>query len=499
MIAEDVAHSGRYRYRILPLSRLASFVLVLILPSCTRDRDVKDREPNILFILADDQRTDTLGVVGNPHIKTPHLDGLARRGFRFERAYGMGSMNPAVCVPSRAMVNSGRSLFRIKEDLDGIPILPELLREAGYMTFGTGKWHNKPDSFLRGFEQGRAVFFGGMSDHTRVPITDVDDGHMGQQIVGKKFSSTLFADAAIQFLESYDFSRPFYAYVAFTAPHDPRQAPEGYIDRYDPERIPLPTNYLPQHPFFNGWMTGRDEQLAAWPRSSEVIRNQLAEYYGLITHMDSEIGRLLGALEKTGEADNTIIVFAADHGLALGSHGLLGKQNLYEHSTRAPLLFVGRDIPKGTSSKALVYLLDIFPTLAELTGVRSPEPVDGRSLVSIMRGQESEVRDSLFTAFGEVMRAVRDRRWKLIRYPHINRTQLFDLKSDPQEINDLADDATQAGRIESLMALLSKWQQQLDDPLLLTAETLQAAEIDLTDHPRTPDRHQPAWIVEKYF
>ncbi len=498
MIAEHAFHPGRY-LRSISCSRLVICLLVCLLPACARDRDLDDRKPNILFILADDQRTDTLGVAGNPVIKTPHLDGLAERGFRFERAYGMGSMNPAVCVPSRAMINSGRSLFRIRDDLNGIPILPELLREAGYMTFATGKWHNQPDSFLRGFERGQAVFFGGMSDHTRVPITHIDDGHVSQQTIGDEFSSTLFADAAIQFLESYDFSRPFYAYVAFTAPHDPRQAPEGYIDRYDPETIPLPPNYLPQHPFFNGWMTGRDEQLASWPRSSEVIRSQLAEYYGLITHMDFEIGRLLEALEKTGEADNTIIVFAADHGLALGSHGLLGKQNLYEHSTRAPLLFVGRAIPKGTSSKALVYLLDIFPTLAELAGVRSPEPVDGRSLVSIMRGREVEVRDSVYTAFGEVMRAVRDRRWKLIRYPHINRTQLFDLESDPQEMNDLSADAAQTGRIEILMAMLSRWQRQLDDPLPLTAEKLQGAAIDLTGHPRTPDRHQPAWIVEKYF
>ncbi len=499
MISEGAAYTGQCRRSILPVSSLAIFLLVLALPSCTWGPDLVDRKPNILFILADDQRTDTLGVAGNPLIKTPHLDSLASRGFRFERAYTMGSMNPAVCVPSRAMINSGRSLFRIKEDLESMPILPELLSGAGYMTFGTGKWHNQPDSFLRGFEQGRAVFFGGMSDHTRVPIADIDDGHVSEQIVGEKFSSTLFADAAIQFLESYDFRRPFYAYVAFTAPHDPRQAPEGYIDMYDPERIPLPTNYLPQHPFFDGWMTGRDEQLASWPRPSKVIRSQLAEYYGLITHMDFEIGRLLEALEKTGEADNTTIVFAADHGLALGSHGLLGKQNLYEHSTRAPLLFVGTDIPKNTSSDALVYLLDIFPTLAELAGVHTPEPVEGRSLVSIMRGREEEVRDSAYTAFGDVMRAVRDRRWKLIRYPHINRTQLFDLENDPQEMNDLSADATQGGRIESLMELLSQWQQELDDPLPLTTDTPQVEEIDLTGHPREPDRHQPAWIVEKYF
>ena len=472
---------------------------MLLLSSCSGDQSQRDGRPNILFLFADDQRTDTLGVMGNPVINTPHLDSLAGRGFRFDRAYCMGSMGGAVCIPSRAMVNSGRSLFRIKDNLEGIPILPELLRQAGYTTFGTGKWHNQSDSFLRGFEQGRAVFFGGMSDHTRVPVSNVDHGRLSEPSLGEGFSSTLFADAAIQFLENYDFSRPFYLYLAFTAPHDPRQAPEGYLDMYDPSAVPLPPNYLPQHPFFTGWMTGRDEQLAAWPRAPEVIRSQLAEYYGLITHMDFEIGRVLEALERTGEADNTLVVFAADHGLALGSHGLLGKQNLYEHSTRAPLFLVGRDIPQSVSSTALVYLMDLFPTLAELAGISLTEPVDGQSLVPILRGQEDEARDSIYTAYEDVMRAVRGPRWKLIRYPHINRTQLFDLESDPHEMNDLASHPDQGSRIEALTALLAQWQQRLGDNLPLTAETPREAEIDLTGHPREPDRHQPEWIVEKYF
>ena len=124
------------------------------------------------------------------------------------------------------MLNSGRSLFRVKADLDGIPTLGETLRQAGYTTFGTGKWHNQPPSFIRSFERGKNVFFGGMSDHTKVPIVDVENGEMTEKRTGEAFSSTLFADAAVEFLEGYDSEKPFYAYLAFTAPHDPRQARE---------------------------------------------------------------------------------------------------------------------------------------------------------------------------------------------------------------------------------------------------------------------------------
>ncbi len=459
-----------------------------------------DKRPNVLFLFADDQRPDAVAAFGNPVIKTPNIDKLAQGGFRFTRAYCMGSMGGAVCLPSRAMLNSGRTLFHVKTDLSNAQTMPETFRKAGYMTFGTGKWHNQAPSFVRSFEEGKAVFFGGMSDHTKVHLADTTaDGQVGNKRVGDKFSSTLFADAAVEFLENYHGDRPFYAYVAFTAPHDPRQAPEGYITMYDPQRVPLPKNFLPQHPFFNGWMTGRDETLAPWPRTERVIRQQLAEYYGMISHLDHEIGRVLAALHKSGQDQNTLIVYSADHGLALGSHGLLGKQNLYEHSMGTPLIFHGLDVPPGKSSDALAYLFDIFPTLCDITGVEPPEGVEGKSLAPIWRGEKRAVRDSVYTAFSNVMRAVRDDRWKLIRYPHINKSQLFDLKNDPDEIHNLADDPAQADRVADMLRLLRKWQVDMDDPTPLTSAKPQSAEIDLTGRPRTPDAHQPDWIVKKYF
>lgn len=479
-------------------SYLAYGVLTALL--CVSTLGCASKPPNILFLFADDQRADTIAAHGNSHIKTPNIDHLVEEGFSFRANYCMGANGGAVCVPSRAMVNSGRTYFRVPNDLSGVKILPELLAENGYTTFGTGKWHNKQPSWLRGFANGSAIMFGGMSDHTKVPLVDLSpDGKLVNERTGEKFSSELFADAAIDFITNYDDDKPFYAYVAFTAPHDPRQPPESYRQMYYDARPPLPANFMPQHPFNNGHMTGRDESLAAWPRTEEVVSDQLAEYYGLVTHLDEQIGRVVRALEESVHADNTYIVYAADHGLAVGSHGLLGKQSIYEHSMKCPLIFIGPGIPKGQSSEAFTYLLDIFPTVSSLTGVAAPAGIDGKDLAPIWQGVKEKVRDSIFLAFTDLMRSVRDEQYKLIRYPQIDHTQLFDLQSDPDEINNLAADPGQAERIARMTTQLKEWQQRAGDEQPLTVDNPKPKEIDLTGRERKPDRWQPDWIIEKYF
>jgi arylsulfatase A-like enzyme len=463
-------------------------------------RAVAADRPNFLFLFADDQRRDTIAAYGNPHIRTPHIDRLVERGLDFERAYCMGSIHAAVCQPSRAMLLSGRTLYRVPMDLKQTPLLPELLGQAGYVTFGTGKWHNGEASFVRAFQRGKNVFFGGMCDHTRVPHKHLNaDGSLSSQRISEKFSSELFADAAIEFLQDSPGDKPFFAYVSFTAPHDPRQPPDEIVQPYYRDKPPLPENFMPQHPFFNGWMTGRDETLAAWPRDPRVIREQLAEYYGMIEHMDAQIGRILGALERSGRAGNTYVIFTSDHGLALGSHGLLGKQNLYEHSMGTPLVIAGPEMSRRRSTPALVYLFDLFPTIADLAGVTIPESVEGKSLVPILAGEQAAVRETLFTAYEKSMRGVTDGRWKLIRYPHINQTQLFDLQADPHELTNLAGSPEHRDRVAELMAELERWQRETGDTTPLTSENPLPWEIDLTGRERTPDRHQPEWIVEKYY
>ncbi len=460
-----------------------------------------DRRPNILLLFADDQRADTIAAWGNPHIETPNLDRLVSAGYCFRANYCFGGNSGAVCVPSRAMLMTGKTWFHMNTaTLQGEKLLPELLQEQGYVTFATGKWHNGKASWLRAFQQGRAVFFGGMADHTRVPVCDLGpDGKLSPARPGEKFSSELFADAAIRFLRQHDGRKPFFVYVAFTAPHDPRQPPAEFAQKYYDRRPPLPQNFLPQHPFDNGMLVVRDEELAPWPRPEAALRDQLAEYYGMISHLDRQIGRILEALEKTGHARNTIIIYAADNGLALGSHGLLGKQSVYEHSMRVPLIFVGPGIPRGQSSHALTYLLDVLPTLCDMLGVPPPPGVEGQSLRPLWERRATRVRDSVFLPFLDIQRAVRDERWKLIVYPKIGHMQLFDLKADPGECRNLIDRPEHAATVQRLVALMKRWQASVGDSVPLPETKRPPLPVDLSGRARKPDPWQPRWIRQKYF
>ena len=450
--------------------------LSLTLPARAAER------PNILFLFSDDQRADTIAALGNPHIQTPHLDRLVREGTAFTRAYCMGAMQGAVCVPSRAMLMSGRTLFRIQENLAGLATWPEQFGAAGYATFISGKWHNGAPSVQRSFQTGKAIFLGGMTqqDVAQAAVQDLSADHqLGAKRPAGKIPSELFADSAIEFLQQQKGERPFVCYVAFNLPHDPKVAPKEYHDRAAASPPPLPKNFLPQHPFNNGELLVRDEKLEQWPRTPEAVRRHLADYYATISFLDAQVGRILAALKESGQYEQTLIVFSSDHGLAIGSHGLFGKQNLYEHSMRAPLLFAGPGVPKAKQSDAFCYLLDIGPTLYELAGVKLPESVEGRSLAPILAGRQAKVRDSLFTAYRHLMRAVRDDQWKLIRYPPINKSQLFDLKADPDELKDLSEDTQHAGELKRLTALLEKWQSDLGDQQPLSTNHPAPLQIEL--------------------
>ena len=457
---------------------------LLAVAACTPATASAAERPNVLVLVSDDQRFDTIHALGNSEIETPNLDRLVRDGFVFTHAFCMGSTVPAVCAPSRSMLMTGRTLYRSPINIPAdLPTWPETMRKAGYVTFGTGKWHNGPAAYARSFTDGGAIFFGGMSDHFKVPVHDFrPDGKydLKKPHVGTKFSSELFADEAIRFLKGHNGPEPFFAYVAFTAPHDPRTPPPDYAAKYDPKKLALPKSFLPQHPFNNGELTIRDEKLAPWPRTPEAIRRHTADYYAMISHLDAQVGRILKALDESGKAKNTLIVFTSDHGLALGRHGLLGKQNLYDHSMRPPLILAGPGVPKGERSDALCYLLDLFPTVCDLTGVPIPETVEGKSLAPVLAGKQKAVRDSVFLAYRDCQRAVRTDRWKLIRYPQINKSQLFDLENDPDELKDLANDANHAGRVKELTALLEDWQKQLGDRQALSTDKPAPLTIDLS-------------------
>ena len=429
-----------------------------------------EKRPNILFIFTDDQRYDTIHALGNDEISTPTLDGLVRNGVAFTRAYIMGSTVGAVCIPSRAMLMTGRTLFHVPNDIGDYITFPQLLGREGYVTFATGKWHNEPASFAKSFSSGAKIFFGGMSDHYKVKVFDFDPtGRYPKEkgYIGEKFSTELFTDAAVEFLRRYEGDKPFLLYIAYTAPHDPRTPPGRFAEMYDPERIKLPKNFMPRHPFDNGELMIRDEKLAPFPRTPEVIKRHIADYYGMISHLDECVGRLLDVLKETGHADNTIIFFAGDNGLAVGQHGLMGKQNLYEHSVRVPLIISGPGIPKGERREALCYLLDVFPTICDLVGLPIPESVEGISLAPVIRGEKGRIRDTLFFAYKNFQRAVTDGRFKLIEYfvGGERVTQLFDLEEDPWELNNLADDPKYTDQLERLREEMVRWSAKTDDPL----------------------------------
>lgn len=418
------------------------------------------KRPNVLFLFTDDQRADTIHALGNPVIRTPNLDRLAETGLVFRNAYCMGSTVGAVCLPSRTMLLSGRSLFHLPGLTATSPNFPRSMGEAGYVTYHHGKRGNTAQQIQKEFQHNQYLANDGK---------ERTSGYPGKEI----------ADAAIQFLREHKKEKPFFMYLAFANPHDPRVVNKEYRSRYDEARMPLPKNYRPFHPFNNGELLIRDETLAPWPRTPEVVRQHLTDYYGVITYLDMEIGRILQALKDTGEYDRTIIVFSSDHGLAVGSHGLMGKQNLYEDGMKVPFVFAGPGIPKGQTD-ALVYLHDIYPTVCDLAGAPVPKSLDGRSLAPVLRGKSAKVRDTMFLAYRNVQRAVRQGDWKLIRYPQVNRTQLFDLKQDPAETKDLADDPTLASKVKEMMALLEKQQKEHDDKQPLTVDSPQPAEIDLS-------------------
>lgn len=484
---------------------ISAMLLTGILSGCSPAEKAAENpeHPNVLFFFADDQRADALGCSENPYIKTPNIDRLAETGVRFSNTYVMGGHHGAICAPSRAMLMSGKSLFHVYDVLDGVKTMPQHFAEQGYETFGTGKWHNGGASFEASFQEGENVFLGGMSDHFQTPVRNLgEDGKLSEPEL-KGFSTDLFADAALDFIQNYangNRENPFFCYVSFTASHDPRSPREDHIGMYPDKAMPLPGNFMGLHPFEFDDLNIRDETLGPWPRTPELIKASLADYYALITHLDERVGEIVNRLKESGLFENTIIVYAADNGLAIGSHGLFGKQNLYEHSTKVPFIISGPGIPQNKVADALVYLFDIYPTLAHLCGLPAPTEIDGINLSPVVKGEKEGVREALYTAYRNTARAIRTiGGWKLITYPRRNFMQLFNLENDPLELNNLAGNPKYQQKQNEMVKLLEEWHRATDDTATLHPGTFLPLEYDYTKLKQTPDRHQPEYVLERYF
>ena len=441
--------------------------------------NAKPCKPNVLFLFTDDQRNDTIHALGNEHIHTPHSDQLVKNGVAFTNAYIMGGSSPAVCSPSRASLFSGLTLWNLEnQGLWGFEIsekyktMPQVFRENGYVTFATGK--NEPGQkghFARSFSAGDKILFRGMTrNQYRLPLfpfsPEGDYSSKNAKQHEGKHSSEVYADACISFLEEHGKSdQPFFAYVSFQTPHDPRQSPEKYRSMYSGANLPLPANFQPEHPFDNGMLKIRDEMLEKFPRRPEKVKEHIAAYYAMITHTDAQIGRILKTLEDTGKLEETIIVFTSDNGLAVGRHGLMGKQNVYDHSVHVPLVITGPGIPTGEIREQLCYIYDLYPTLFERADIEVPSEVQFRSFNSVLNDATAQHRQHLYFAFMSWQRAILKDQNKLIEYCVNGKrtTQLFNLAEDPHETMNLAADPKYSDTLKDLRALLQEERVKLND------------------------------------
>ncbi|MEM6560114.1 MAG: sulfatase-like hydrolase/transferase [Planctomycetota bacterium] len=465
------------------------------------------RQPNVVVFVADDQTYRSINALNNTEVQTPNLDRLVRRGTSFTHAHHQGSWTGAVCIASRAMLHTGRMLYHCGgNDCGDHPLLGETFGARGYDTACFGKWHNYGPSNPQGrsfahigvqLEPPTSSPFdfhtlevGGDLTNTEYhypsptnrwrPDDRTRPGHWkdtdaNTDPTGRIHTSTLFVDATLEHLRNHVESGseiPFFTYTAFYAPHDPRQAPTEFLERYPIDDVDMPANFLPKHPFDQGDYRLRDEQLCPWPRTGAAVRTHRRDYHAILTHMDAELGRVLDYLHETGLADETIIVWTADHGLAVGQHGLMGKQNMYDHSVRVPLIFAGPGVPADQRRNELVYQHSVFATLADLAGVDAPASVQFPSLAPLIRGEDTTApHENIFCSYRHYQRMCRSRTHKLILYPHNGRWQLFDVENDPLECVDLAkhDDAKHRyrGIIEPLWDALTRWQRRVGDQLQL--------------------------------
>lgn len=445
-------------------------------------------KPNLLFIFADDQCFRSINALNNDEVETPNLDRLAARSTTFNRAYNMGSWSGAVCVASRTMLNTGKYIWRAnKADVKKLEsegqLWGQLLGKAGYETYFSGKWHVPKADATKSFDHTRNIR-PGMPNQTPAGYNRPIDGQPdpwdpsdpkfeGFWKGGKHWSEVLGDDAEEFFGMAAKSDKPFFMYLAFNAPHDPRQAPKEFVDKYPVEKIEMPPNFVPEYQWKDEMKSGkglRDEKLAPFPRTENAVKVNRQEYYAIITHLDVQVGRMLDALEATGKADNTWIFYSADHGLAVGEHGLMGKQNMFEHSVRVPLMVAGPGVPEGEVVDSPVYLQDIMATTLDLAGAERPEHVEFQSLVPyVHEGADPAVRDAIYGAYLDAQRMVTLGKDKLILYPRAKAAVLYDVAKDPFETEDLSKNPKNLPLMKKLFARLLELQEELEDQVDLKA------------------------------
>lgn len=458
------------------------------------------QKPNIVFIFADDMTYNCMGNIGEDELQTPNLDELRKNSMYFTHAFNQGGWHGAISVASRSMLVTGQYLWKAKalvEDKqkmrdvnDSKPIFwGQYMKKAGYITYMTGKWHVAVDA-SKVFDVVNHVR-GGMPNQSDPGYAYSDKNPIGRKFIegeeddwkpykkeyggywdgGKHWSEIVGDDAVAYIHEAQEKEEPFFMYLAFNAPHDPRQSPKRFVDMYPLDKINIPENFMPVYPYYRGIGCEedlRDEWLAPFPRTEYSVKVNRQEYYAIISHMDEQIGRILDALKKSGKYDNTYIIFSADHGLAVGDHGLIGKQNMYDASMRVPLMISGPGITKSVCDD-LVYLQDAMATSLDIAGSDYLDQIDFKSLLPVAKGNIKHkgisVEKSVYGAYMDLQRMIRTEQYKLIIYPKIKIVRLYDLKNDPKEMTDLARLSSYKKVMDDLFQQLLKKQKEVNDPL----------------------------------
>jgi choline-sulfatase len=462
---------------------IALFCLLIALPNDAAEA----KRPNILFILVDDQSPfDLKAYDPKSPLDSPNLDRLAAEGMVFEGAYHMGSFSGAVCTPSRHMIMSGRTVWHLPIAPWGSKTcppnleqntIPAVFNRAGYATMRTCKQGNSYEAANKLFTVRHDASKRGGDDQS---------------------GSTWHGDRVMDYLNTRETSKdtqPFLIYYGFSHPHDTRDGRPELLAKYGAtnhtdrnsvpslhsKQPPLPVNHLTAHPFDTTHSDVRDEMQVSgvWNKRDEAsIRNELGREMACSENIDIQIGRVLEKLKQTGELDNTYIIYTADHGISIGRHGLMGKQNLYQHTWRVPFIVKGPGIKPGTHVEGNIYLLDVLATLCDLAGITPPETNEGLSFKPVLEGQKPTVRDTLYGTYSggskPGMRAIKNGDWKLIQYEAPDRsvmeTQLFDLSKNPDELlpehgqPNLAKDPAHAAKLTEMQGLLLAEMRRLEDP-----------------------------------
>jgi len=471
--------------RMINQNKVKSLLLIitaflLMSPADKKEPDqVKQKKKyNILFIASDDLNND-MECYGFSFVKTPNLNRLAARATRFDRAYNQYPL----CNPSRASLLTGyrpdvTGVYNLqqnfRETLPNAITLPQLFMKNGYYSARVGKIYHygvpndigtngKDDSISwnervnpKGRDKAEENLL--INYTPNIPLGAalsylIADGNDDEQTDG------MIAKEAIKIMEDKK-DQPFFLAVGFFRPHCPFIAPKKYFDLYPLDRIPLPKETA------NDW--NDKPEAAKWVRNlnyglDETKRRELIRaYYASITFMDAQVGKLLDALDRLKLTDNTIIIFWGDHGYNLGQHGQWQKQSLFEHSARVPLIVFVPGITTGKASPPTVELLDIYPTLAELCGLKAPPNLQGKSLVQLLRKPDARWNQAAYTQVTRIIdnqmimgRSVRTERWRYTEWDGGKQgVELYDYNNDPDEFINLAKDTRYSSEIKKLSSLL---------------------------------------------